>query len=508
MNRMNNFKAEILSEPELLFAYGQKSIDPKDGLGLFGPYDLQSSSQPRTLSCAVIGTKEGIEMFSSFYSRITNAVISQKSIESSKGYYLWTPFPGFEVITGARLPQTPAFKREVSFEDLESCSRINDAYTRVSNVVKIFVDEIEKLSKRDEKIDVVICVVPEIVFMNCRIKSNVQNGIGDKPSRKDIEFNKAGQLDLFKTVNFDDYKYSLDFRRQIKAKSMKFKMPIQIIRETSLALKDDFEKWKERDLTPLSDRAWNISTTLYYKSGGKPWKLASAREGVCYLGMSFRRSDNNMNSRTACCAAQMFLDSGDGIVFLGEYGPWYSPEDKEFHLSRDAARKLIAGALNTYENQEGIKLKELFIHSHSSINEEEFAGFCDGAPDDVKVIGIRIRKNNNIKLYRTGEYPVLRGTYIELTPKSSLLWASGFKTRLGTYDGHSIPIPLKIDIQHGDANIYDVTKDIFALTKLNYNTCKLGESYPVTIKFSDAIGEILVDNPKTENPCPNFKFYI
>ena len=167
--------------------------------------------------------------------------------------------------------------------------------------------------------------------MNCRIKSNVQNGIGDKPSRKDIEFNKAGQLDLFKTVNFEDYNYSLDFRRQIKAKSMKFKIPIQIIRETSLALKDDFEKWKERDLTPLSDRAWNISTTLYYKSGGKPWKLASAREGVCYLGMSFRRSDNNMNSRTACCAAQMFLDSGDGIVFLGEYGPWYSPEDKEFH---------------------------------------------------------------------------------------------------------------------------------------------------------------------------------
>ena len=46
------------------------------------------------------------------------------------------------------------------------------------------------------------------------------------------------------------------------------------------------------------------------------------------------------------------------------------------------------------------------------------------------------------------------------------------------------------------------------LTKLNYNTCKLGDSEPVTVGFSDAVGEILVSNPKTVRPNPSFKFYI
>jgi hypothetical protein len=47
-------------------------------------------------------------------------------------------------------------------------------------------------------------------------------------------------------------------------------------------------------------------------------------------------------------------------------------------------------------------------------------------------------------------------------------------------------------------DITEVTKDIFGLTKLNYNACKLGESQPVTVHFSDAVGEILVANQEGE----------
>jgi hypothetical protein len=64
----------------------------------------------------------------------------------------------------------------------------------------------------------------------------------------------------------------------------------------------------------------------------------------------------------------MLLDSGDGIVFLGEYGPWYSPKDHQFHLSRSAARNLLTGVLKTYEEMEGRPLTEIFLHSHSDIS--------------------------------------------------------------------------------------------------------------------------------------------
>jgi hypothetical protein len=46
------------------------------------------------------------------------------------------------------------------------------------------------------------------------------------------------------------------------------------------------------------------------------------------------------------------------------------------------------------------------------------------------------------------------------------------------------------------------------LTKLNYNACRLGEAEPVTVGFSDAVGEILVSNPNVKARSLKFKFYI
>jgi len=62
--------------------------------------------------------------------------------------------------------------------------------------------------------------------------------------------------------------------------------------------------------------------------------------------------------------------------------------------------------------------------------------------------------------------PVVRGTFWKTYERSGYLWASGFKPRLGTYDDAEIPLPVRIDIQHGEADIQLVAKDILALTKL------------------------------------------
>lgn len=75
-------------------------------------------------------------------------------------------------------------------------------------------------------------------------------------------------------------------------------------------------------------------------------------------------------------------------------------------------------------------------------------------------------------------------------------------------DLSGVAIALVIDIQHGDADLEIVARDIFALTKLNYNPCKLGEDQPVTIKFSDSVGEILIANQGAKVKQPSFKYYI
>lgn len=134
-----------------------------------------------------------------------------------------------------------------------------------------------------------------------------------------------------------------------------------------------------------------------------------------------------------------------------------------------------------------------------------------GGESWVKEVEVAIRvaqDRRGLKAYRAGTRPIVRGTLWKVSPRAAYLWASGFKPVLRTYDGWDVPEPLRIEIQHGEADIRQVAIDIFGLTKLNYNACKLGESQPVTVHFSDAVGEILVANQGTKTFLPNFKYYV
>ena len=492
----------VLPEPEIEFRYGQSMLDPHDGLSIFGPYDTDLPAHPRSISYGVIGTPVGLDKFSAWSKAFRGPI----SPPASKNPRLWSSFPGFETAFASLWPEQATVATAVDLAALLMASSDADANKRAFRVVELYLSAIAVMQKRDEHLGVVVCVVPDIVYSNCRPLSRVANPEGYRPAAETRKKRKAGQLDLFDPYDPEVYQLSVDFRRQIKARSMKYDIPIQIIQESTLALQNSGAD-VHRNLTPLTDRAWNLGVGLYYKAGGKPWKLASARKGVCYIGIAYRREEGKPTS--ACCAAQMFLDSGDGIIFLGEFGPWYSPRHRSFHLSRTAAKNLLGGVLKTYEQLEGQPLTEVFLHCRSQINDEEFAGFRDACPQGVGLVGIRVRQERNeVRLLREGDYPVLRGTFWPITSRKGYLWASGFKPRLATYDGWETPAPLRLEIQHGEADIGQVATDILGLSKLNYNACRLGDAEPVTIGFSDAVGEILVSNPSVTERKPNFKFYI
>ncbi len=496
----------VFNELELEFRYTQRMIDPRDGLSLFGPFDTDLPSGSGGLSHIVIGTDTGITNFK----RWADAM-NRPAIFAPKGNHrLWPPFPGFETAFCSQWTSEPIKSYQIDGDKLIEISRYSDKYERVFGVVDYYLEQLEKTIKLDENIGVAICVVPEEIWKNCRPESSIPKPISiQRASDNTIKRRRAGQLALIKDYDQEQYELFPDFRRQLKARAMQYGIPLQILRESTLRLTDQ-NVFGERPLTPLSDRMWNIGTALYYKCGGKPWRLVTARDGVCYIGIAFRRAVTPERGETACCAAQMFLDSGDGIVFLGEYGPWYSSETKQFHLTKSAAHNLLRGVLETYEKLEGKKLKEVFLHSRSDISEIEFSGYQEACPKEVNLVGVRVRtdRRRTPRLFRMGNMPVLRGTFWKINNKAGLLWGSGFKPRIATYDGWETPVPLRIDVQHGNAPIERVAQDIFGLTKLNYNACHLGESQPVTVKFSDAVGEILISNPTVSDRKPQFKFYI
>ena len=500
----------LLSEPRLDFRYAQKLVDPHAGLALFGPFDADEASHPKGISYAVIGAPEGLAAFDAFAKALEGPIVSQTYGDPSllaKAKLLWPPYPGFEAAFATSWPTKPSFAEAFDRTKLLEASRLRDPNRRAHAVVDFYVQVINRLKERDERFDVVLCIVPDLIWKNCRPKSTIQDGIGSSPSLHERTVRRV-QPDLFGSYRTEEYELSVDFRRQLKARVMEAGIPVQIVRESTLRIEDS-GALHERGLTVLSDRAWNLSTAIYYKAGGKPWRLASAREGVCYVGIAFRRTDpSDVDGRTACCAAQMFLDTGDGVVFRGEFGPWYSPEKKECHLSESSAHDLLKGVLQAYADQGGKQLKEIFLHSRSTMDATEFSGYARACPPGVKLVGVRVRQDSTTKIYREGKWPVLRGTFWKLDDRTGYLWASGFKASVLSYDGWEMPVPLRIDVEHGEAAVELVARDILGLTKLNYNACKIGDASPVTVGFSNAVGEILVSNPTIKNPRPNFKFYI
>lgn len=497
-----------LKEPDLVFSQGQRLSDPKIGLSVFGPVDKESPPHPRNVSYGVIGTPKGIDLVINFIKLLNGPIVSQYYYPN--GEKLWPPFPGFTVAFDSTLPYNPTKIFVIDEGKLNKAAMELDPNKRAFNVVNLFLEGVIHLQELDEKYDVILCIVPETVYLNCRPNSNLNSGIGEKVTFNVRKARARTIVDVFGESNLM-YRYSVDFRRQIKARSMELRnpVPLQILRESTLETQEEPDAKFGPSKSPLSDRAWNISTTLYFKSGGKPWKLDTAREGVCYLGIVFRRLDPTIGDQTACSAALMFLDSGDGNVVRGDFGPWYSPKNEQFHLSKDAAKNLLEKVLSTYQKLEGKPLNEVFLHYRAWINKDEYEGFQLACPTGVKLVCVRVnQEKKEVRLYREGTKPVIRGTLLRVNGKRCYLFSTGYKPYLGTYDGWETPAPLRIDIQYGEADIVQVAKDILGLTKLNFNECKFGDAMPVTIGFSDAVGEILVSNPDIREPDPRFKFYI
>lgn len=521
-------KFHFFGEPLLQFGHGQTAEDPHDGLALFGPAEPRSQLPDNI----VIGTAQGAELWKEW----SAALNGPAACVDAARHRAWPPFPGFDVAFGAKWP-SPIRSYSIDAKLLSEASRKADRFDRAFAVANLYMGALDRLSKLDSRPALAVCVVPDEVYENCRPKSSVPTAKQSDTARTkgEVKFLKqaiddrdSGQSRMFDEDDpsvtavldeMDEFEeargLSSDFRRQLKGRMMAHDLPVQIIKESTLRITPQVRNG-EPGTNPLSDRLWNFGTAVFYKCGAKPWKTPWAREGVCYVGLAYKVTEDGRN---ACCAAQMFLDSGDGVVFVGEFGPWYSRERGEFHLPPDKAEALLRGTIETYREEDGRQLTEIFLHAQSGIDEAEYEGFLRACPPGVKLVAIRVRQDRGgLRLYRydqhvnvvkRGQHPVQRGIFWQRSPRHGVLFTNGFKPRIATYDGFEVPVPLAITIQHGDGDLVQVANDILGLTKLNYNSCQLGEGRPITIKYSDRVGEILLANPglPRDQWKHNFKFY-
>jgi len=204
----------------------------------------------------------------------------------------------------------------------------------------------------------------------------------------------------------------------------------------------------------------------------------------------------------------MFLDSGDGLVFKGAIGKWYSLERREFHLDEENAFDLLKSVIDEYKDIHGTLPLELFIHSKTRFNDEEWRGFSAAASETTNIVGVKINRSLDLKAYRPGATPVLRGTALRIDPTKGYLWTAGYVPKLRTYAGREVPNPLLIEICRGTTDLQQVMNDVMGLTKVNFNACIYADGIPVTLRFADAVGEILTAGPPTDLPPLPFRHYI
>ncbi len=515
---VNLLEVRHIAEPQLEFGYRQKLEYPRDGLFLYGP--PFSEARVSEIRYGVIGTAQGVQRFQVWCQLVSGFInIPEPTVRSKEIEPQHVPFPGFEQAFGARWPVKPVQTIcDIDSTELQNALKISNRHEAIKSAVEVYVNPlIDAQNRLEDPPSFWFVVIPEEVYTLGRPKSQVPK-VNQIQGEVLVSAARARSLQFQPTIFGDDekeavvYKYATHFRRQLKARLLQDRIVTQIVRETTLAPQEFIKKsgFPLRRLEDEATVAWKLCTGAYYKAGGRPWQLADVRPGVCYVGLVYKQTDPLSDSRNACCAAQMFLSSGEGVVFRGALGPWYSSKTKQYHLDQPNARSLIEMVGEEYKRlHDGKPPTELFIHARSNFSDIEWKGFEEGCPPNTRLVGVQIRDaRDDLKLYSIGKYPVIRGTAALVNERNAFLWTAGYVPRLDTYMGPETPNPIQVKVQRGECELETVLLDVLGLTKINFNSCIFNDRLPVTIKFADAVGDVLVSAPVEGEPKLPFKFYI
>ena len=508
-----DFIATYIEEPDLIFGNQGKDKDPRTGLSQHGPFLYDSETAPlASIRLGIIGDKSTTALTEKFIQLLKNNVKSKKPNK-----WLYADYPGVKKDSNFKctLEIAPNWNASLYGDtELKKIKNIVNVNKRIAYAVDLYEKKLEKIASNDDKPDVIICTLPKLVEEYCGIgkntygAKNVKFTVLEQKVIKNKKNNQSLLAPLDETIISDPEKIMYDFRRSLKGKAMKIEIPIQIIKESTLNEIVDYENILHHTKEDPSTLCWNFSTALYYKANGKPWRLAKLKQNTCYVGISFFVNKKILNREIHSSMAQIFTHDGSGLILRGtEVDNHY--RTKQPYLKKEQAEELIKKILEKYKTASGRMPTRVVIHKSSYFTKEEREGF-----NTIYDLGITekdfvtIQSNTSwINFIRTGQYPVLRGTMIQLNTNQFLLYATGYTPRIRTYAGHRIPNALSIT-HIGDSSNEIVSKEILELTKLDWNTTSFAISTPITITFAKKVGDILSELYDDSNIKEHYKYFM
>lgn len=479
-------------EPELQFGT-QCHIDIRFGIMNYCPLDFDSGTAPKQIKVGIVGNAESIEGVREWLKRCRNEIPAKASRQPN----LFPRFPGFNADCAFRseLVLDSSLEREIPASRVDEVTRITVPDVLLVEAATSFVDGVRYLLEK-RPADAIICAIPNS-FLEAL-----------DPREPDVDLDEETDAAGGKESS------SLDFHHLLKARCMAVPRacPIQIVLPATY---DPSKRRRGRSsrqaIRPLQDeatRAWNLHTALYYKAGGTPWRLKDdpSKLQTCFVGVGFFRTLDRERIFTAM--AQVFNERGKGVVVRG--GPaTIAKDDRQPHLDGEGAYQLMMLALRKYEDEHSTRPARVVVHKTSAHSPSELDGFRR-AVDEYRVHSCELLSMDRsfIRLFRNGEYPPLRGTFLSLDAKSHILYTRGSVDFYATYPGMYMPRSLLIGCDRIEQTPNYLANEALSLTKMNWNDTQFDGGTPITIRAARQVGNILKYVNKGDPFQPHYSYYM
>ncbi len=480
------FKSHVFDEPMLEFGDGGQHFDPRQGLREFGPLQPRSGDVVRV---GVIGTEDTVGGFTEFLAETARGIES-----GNKQLINLNPdFPGlgnqnpfrckFEVPDGATATLS---RRQVN--EIRETGRHEQA---VRHAVELIASQLSALTECSAKPDVIVLALPVSLI------------------EKLVNAKSEEQLEGAEEDESDD---TLNFRDLLKAKTLHLDVPTQIVWpdtwDDAAKIPRKIKRESNRQTQAKATRAWNLLNALFYKAGKVPWRLLpdQTEYRTSFLGVGFYRDLDGQQLWTS--TAQMFDERGKGLILRGARAQTETRGRHPYLTAKDA-EELVAQSITAYKAHHRHVPARVVVLKTSRFRPEEMEGI-DAALEksDIEIADfLWVQESSPIAVFRDGNYPVLRGTFIDLNGKG-LLYTRGSVPYYGTYPGLRVPRPLLlVPHENCDSAIFTLAKDVLALTKVNWNTTQFDQKLPAPIKAAREVGRILKHVGFGTAVSPDFRKY-
>lgn len=483
------FESKVFDEPLLEFGDKHSHLDPRLGLVEAGPLQTHLGE---LINVAVVGSAQTIEHSQTFLAAVSDGFDS-----SAEGHPNLNPaFPGLRNRNPFRCNFAIANDATSALSKAEIDRIINepDDGKAVHMAVDCICRKLQTLDEGGAKPDVALVALP--VNLIEKVWS------AQASPRATTEKDDSGGSD------------ATNFRGLLKARAMNLSFPIQIVWEDVIndkaKIPRKIKEGSDRKIQDRAGRAWNLMTTLYYKGSGRvPWRRLP-KEGeftACYIGISFYRDTGGQQLWTS--SAQMFDERGRGFILKGRRAQTEA-RGKHPYMAKTDAFDLIRNVLGAYRDHHKNYPARVIVLKTSRFRDEEAEGILEAleeAGTELRDL-VWVQESYAVRVLRDGDYPVLRGTFVDLDGKG-LLYTNGSIPYYGTYPGSYVPNPLLLcPHESSDSTVAQIAEEVFSLTKINWNSTQINQRLPIPIRAARKVGEVLKYVSNDQAISTDYRRYI